>query len=220
MIFVLATVRLLLLVSSVCPLMDEAKSLCKLLDGKDWKKLGLALVGRALLSKALIQLSAGGWGCTPSMVVVWPEDTHPWGPIVGLMVNSKRAYAKENLPVPPSRGEPLLAHTSTEGPPTLAGDFDSVSCGVTAPLLWVLMRAKFCLSPPSLESLFLPVLWESCNQIPLALKVRFSVDPQSLGQIARLGSLMWSSEPSQQCWNFFGISVLQCVGHLCSGYGI
>ena len=62
---------LLLLDSSLCPLIDEAK----LLDGKDWqwRKLGLALVSRALLSKALIQLSANRWGCTPSLVVVWPE---------------------------------------------------------------------------------------------------------------------------------------------------
>ena len=53
----------------------------KLLDGREWwwEKLDLALVGRALLSKALIQLSADGWGCTPSLVVVWPEATQPWG---------------------------------------------------------------------------------------------------------------------------------------------
>jgi len=44
----------------------------KLLDGR-------ALVGRALISKALIQLSTDGWGCTPSLVVVWPEATQPWG---------------------------------------------------------------------------------------------------------------------------------------------
>ena len=45
---------------------------CKLLDGMDWpwEKPGLALVYRALLSKALIQLSAYGWGRTPSLVVV------------------------------------------------------------------------------------------------------------------------------------------------------
>ena len=38
----------------------------KLLDGRDWQweKLGLALVGRALLGEALTQLSADGWGCT------------------------------------------------------------------------------------------------------------------------------------------------------------
>jgi len=34
-------------------------------------------VGRALLSKALIQLSADGWGGTPSLVVFWPEVTQP-----------------------------------------------------------------------------------------------------------------------------------------------
>ena len=51
------------------------------LDGRDWQweKLGLVLVGRALLSKALVQLSSDGWGCTPSLVVVWPEATQPWG---------------------------------------------------------------------------------------------------------------------------------------------
>jgi len=53
----------------------------KLPDGRDWwwEKLGLALVGRALLSVASIQLSADGWGCTPSLVVVWPEVTKSWG---------------------------------------------------------------------------------------------------------------------------------------------
>ena len=57
------------------------RDLCKLLDVRDWwwEKLGLALVGRALLSKALIQLSADGWGCTPFLVVVWLETTQPWG---------------------------------------------------------------------------------------------------------------------------------------------
>ena len=34
---------------------------------------GLALVGRALLNKALIQFSANGWGWAPSLVVVWTE---------------------------------------------------------------------------------------------------------------------------------------------------
>ena len=58
------------------------RDLCKLLDGRDWQweKLGPALMGRALLSKALIQLSDDGWSCTPSLVVVWPKVvTQPWG---------------------------------------------------------------------------------------------------------------------------------------------
>ena len=45
----------------------------------DWpgEKLGLALVDRALLSKALIQLFANGWSCTPFLVVVWPKQLSP-----------------------------------------------------------------------------------------------------------------------------------------------
>jgi len=43
-----------------------------------WEKLGLSLMGRAVLSKTLIQLSVDGWGCAPSLLVVWPEATQPW----------------------------------------------------------------------------------------------------------------------------------------------
>ena len=45
------------------------RGLCKLPYGKDWLwgKLGLALAGRAMLSKSLIQFSADGWGCAPSL---------------------------------------------------------------------------------------------------------------------------------------------------------
>ena len=55
--------------------------MCNLPDGKgwQWKKLGLNLMVRMLLSKVLIQLSAGGWGRGPSLVVVCSEVTHPWG---------------------------------------------------------------------------------------------------------------------------------------------
>ena len=49
------------------------------MGGTEWENLGLALVGRALISKALIQLYADGWGCTLSLVVVWSEVTHLWG---------------------------------------------------------------------------------------------------------------------------------------------
>ena len=48
------------------------------MGGIGWEKLGLALVGRALLSKALVQLYADGWDCTPSLVVV-PEAIQSWG---------------------------------------------------------------------------------------------------------------------------------------------
>ena len=105
-------------------------------------------------------------------------------------------------------------HTSTEDPPTLAGSFVSVFCGVTVPFLWVLAHARFCLHPPRLESLFPPVLWKSYNQIPLVFKAKFPSGSQYLCWIPKLRILMWGSEPSQLWENFFGIIVLQFVGHL------
>ena len=51
--------------------------MCKLVDGRDWQgeKLFFALVGRALLSKTSVQLSADGGSRIPSLVVVWPKVT-------------------------------------------------------------------------------------------------------------------------------------------------
>ena len=77
--------------------------MCKLFNGRDWpwEKLGVTLVGKALLSKALIQLSAGGWGCTSSLVVVWPEAAlGSTGSMLGLMMNFKvcrKAYIIYNI---------------------------------------------------------------------------------------------------------------------------
>ena len=34
----------------------------------DWRKLGLVLMGRAMLSKSLIQFSVDGQGCVPSLL--------------------------------------------------------------------------------------------------------------------------------------------------------
>ena len=51
---------------SVCPL----RGLWKLPDGRDWLwgKLGLVLMGRAMLSKSLIQVFADVWACVPSLL--------------------------------------------------------------------------------------------------------------------------------------------------------
>ena len=85
------------------------------------------------------------------------------GSFIGLMVNSKRVYAKGDLSscccqCPHPCGELFLTHASTGGTPTLAASFGSVSCGVTAPLLWVLVCIRFCLHP---LKLFPSVLWKS-----------------------------------------------------------
>jgi len=98
--------------------------------------------------------------------------------MVGLMVTCK-------MLAPPSHGEPLVTHTFTGDLPTLAGGYGSVSCGVTAPIPWVLVHARFCLCSPRVESLFPPVLWKSYSPILLSFKFTFPgvlspfADPQS-----------------------------------------
>ena len=51
------------------------RGLWKLPDGRDWQrgKLGLVLMGGAMLSKSLIQFSVDGWGCVPSLLFTWGQ---------------------------------------------------------------------------------------------------------------------------------------------------
>ena len=60
---------------SLCPLMDKIRSLWKLPDGKEWLrgKLGVVLMGRAMLSKSLIQFSVDGCSCVPSLLFTWGQ---------------------------------------------------------------------------------------------------------------------------------------------------
>ena len=64
------------------------RDLWKLPDGRDWLrgKMGLVLMGRAVLSKSLIQFSVDGWNCAPSMathssILAWriPWTKEPGG---------------------------------------------------------------------------------------------------------------------------------------------
>ena len=59
-----------------------------------------------------------------------------------------------NFQCPYPCDELLPTHASTGGPLTLGGSFGSVSYGIFASLLWVLVHAKFCLCPPRLAFLF------------------------------------------------------------------
>ena len=59
---------------SVCPLMEKER-LWKLPDGRDllMGSLGLVLMGRAMLSKSLIQFYVDGWGYVPSLLFTWGQ---------------------------------------------------------------------------------------------------------------------------------------------------
>ena len=88
MVLVLATVELWFFF--LLPALWWRKLICKLLGGRDWwwEKLGLALVGRALLCEALIHLSADGWGCSSSLLIFWPQPSCLWVSFIAQMVMS------------------------------------------------------------------------------------------------------------------------------------
>ena len=129
------------------------RGLWELPDGRDWPwgKLGLVLMTEAMLSKSLIQFSAGGWSCVPSMLF----DLRPnYGG-----GNEDNAHLLQKVPCTQCRTQcpqhcsrPLLTHTSTGDFWTLTGRSKSVPCGVIAPFFWVLVHTRFCffLTPKNL----------------------------------------------------------------------
>ena len=68
--------------------------------GETEGKLGLVLMGRAMLSKSLIQFSADGWGA-PFLLVVWPEAAQSWS-LQALRQALRQQTAKGLMPTYPS----------------------------------------------------------------------------------------------------------------------
>ena len=62
-----------------------------------------------------------------------------------------------------------------------------------------------------------PALWEFCNQIPLAFKVKFPGGSLFLCHIPQVGNSVVVLKLLQQCENFFATVVLQSVGCLLTG---
>ena len=126
-----------------------------------------------------------------------PGNCLTWGhlgsasPMVVLMETSKRVATKRDLSTAAASAPvPVVSPCGSTTPhlPQETLQHEQVvwivSCGVTAPFLWGLVCANFCLCPPRLESLFPQVPWKSYNQIPLAFKIRFPGDSQSLCHMA------------------------------------
>ena len=109
-------------------------------------------------------------------VIFWnPQGTHAKGHLPGLL---------QLVPLPPRQAP---ADPPPQETPPLAGRSGSVSCGVTAAQFpWVLVLARFCLSPLRMESLFHTVLWKTCNHILLALESDFLGIPRPFAGFADL----------------------------------
>ena len=117
---VIKLVSFLWLWFSVCPLSTlwwrRIRGLWKLPDGIDWLRgiLGLVLVGGAMLSKSLIQLSVDWWSSVPSLLFTWGQTMVE---VMMIMVTSfKRSHAcTATVPAPnPAAGD----HQPTPSPKT------------------------------------------------------------------------------------------------------
>ena len=114
-------------------------------------------------------------------------------------------------------GNSLLTHVSSGNDPTVAGSFGSVSCGITTPFLWVFVCTKVSLCPPRRVS-------GSPSPVDI-MKSCWSSRSDSLGITSPFVGF-----PGWEAWcgvqnlhtvgKFFGVIVLQFVGHPPSWYGI
>ena len=108
---------------SVCPLMEKDKRLRRLPDGRDWLrgKLGLVLMGRAMLSKSLIQFSVDGWGCVHSLLFTWGQAMVE---VMKTMVTFfKRSHACTALLSAPN---PAAGHHQPTPPPGTPGHSQAI----------------------------------------------------------------------------------------------
>ena len=135
----------------------------------------------AELSKTLIYLTVDGWGCVPSLLVVWPEATQHWS-LLGLLGSANdRLWEGSCQGAPPRTSAtsvplPMVSHKPP--PPRLHRRLSNTSrlvwfflhCGHCS-FPWVPMHTLLCVCPPRVESLFPPVLSKSCNQFPLGFNI-------------------------------------------------
>ena len=156
-------------------------------------------MGRAVLSKSLIQFSVDGWGCVPSLLFDLRPNYGGGNEDNGeLLQKVPCTHSHTQFPRPCSRLLPI--DTSARDSWALPGKSGSVSCGVMllSPGFWW-AQGFAC----SLQESVSPVLWKLCNRIPLVFKVKFPGGSQSLCQILRLGNLLWALELLQQYESFF-----------------
>ena len=109
------------------------------------------LMGEAMLSKSLIQISVDGRGCVPSLLFDLRPNYGGGDEDNGNLLQKVPCRpCHTQWPRPCSR--PPLTHASAGDSWTLTGKSGSVSLGVTASFSWVLVCTSFCLCPP--RSLF------------------------------------------------------------------
>ena len=79
------------------------------------------------------------------------------GPLKIMATSSERSHRHCYTQCPQACSRLLPTHTSARDSWTLMGESGSVSCGVTPPFFWVLVRTSLCLCPPRV---YFPTLYK------------------------------------------------------------
>ena len=131
------------------PLRDKDK---RFIEAFWWERLtegqlGLVLMGRAMLSKSLIQFSVDDWGCVPSLLFDLRSNYGGGHEDNGdLLQKVLSTHGSTQYLRPCSRSLP--SHAPTRDSWTLTEKSRSVSWGgVTAPFSWVQVHIRFYLCP-------------------------------------------------------------------------
>ena len=104
--------------------------------------LGLVLIGRAMLSKSLIQFSVVGCSCVPSLLFTWGQTMVE---VMKIMVTSlKRSHACTATARAPTLQQATIDPCLCQ---RLSDTHRPVSCGAIVPFSWVLVH-KVLLCPP------------------------------------------------------------------------
>ena len=137
----------------------QSKGLSRVFSNTTVQKhqLGLVLMGRAMLSKSLIEFSADGQCRVPSLLfdltkLWWANEDNG-----NLLQKVPCIHCCVQWPQPFNR--PPLTHVSAGASWILTGKYGSVSCGVTAPFSWVLVHMRFYVLQESVSPALCKFWW-------------------------------------------------------------
>ena len=179
-----------------------------------------SLSDSCVLRTTLSSLSADGWSCVPTLLVVWLETAQNWSqPPVGWGQVQEGSCQGLRPPVSLS-SQWATPPTSTGHHLVLAGESDPISDEVTAfyPDAWCARDLMYTLQEWSFsfpQSYGIPAIkphWPS--------KANFTGGSSSHCQTPKLGTLTWAQNFHSRWENFGGVILFQFVGHLPGVYGI
>ena len=179
---------------SVCPLMEKDK---RLMEASWWErltegKLGLFLMGWAILSKSWIQFSVDGWGCVSSLLFDQKPNYGGGNEDHGnLLQKVPCTHSCTQYPQPCSR--PPVTHTSVRDSWTLRR--------VWVSLLWG--HCSFLLGPGAHKVLFVPsksLFPQSCVSSGGSMVGLMATSSNSAYVIPRSTAPRASAPTAVQCW--------------------